>query len=154
MKQAGAVKGKRIPQACAFRIVDAPVALTFEPGYRKSPYFAAIQNLIKAGPGKVIEFDNPGARPSIYAAARKHNMKVMFSELGGKLYLRLQEIEGPESAVCAFLKEGPRHFHEVETHLRSLGLDANAQGILLDLSKNNRAMLVSVGDKKKWKLTE
>jgi hypothetical protein len=143
-----ATKGKQIPKACGFRIVRDGDAILFEPGGRKSPYLQAIQELIKAGPGKLLEFDNPGSRPSIYQAARKHNIKVMFAEKDGKLYLRLQDISGPETTLLNFLKEGPRPIADIEQYLKGLGLGDNVTGLLSDLSRNNLIALVTVGASK------
>jgi hypothetical protein len=147
-----AIAETKRPRVSAFRIVDLQPDLLFE-SKQKPGYIQALNELGKAGDGKVLEFDNPGARPSIYAAARKNNLKVVFAELKGKLYCRLVNT-GLEQMILDLVQDAPRALTELEGLLNTRNVAFDQQMLskaLTDLSKSGHIQLVAVGGVKRWK---
>jgi hypothetical protein len=147
-------------ESSGFSIVTAEQAgdLCFEPKNRISPYLTALQSLAaakKANPSErqFLCFDKLGARPSIYQCARKHNLKVMFAEKDGKLYVRLEEPEGPEAIVLRELADGPKVAAELAQVLGKNGHAAiSLQSVVGPLSENGKIRLDSFNGVKKWRL--
>jgi hypothetical protein len=129
------------PNGIPGRLVDPPPGANFGAHGRGSPYDALLTQLSTAK-GKVLQFDSAGAKGSLYARARKLQMKLVFCEMGGKLYVKFDGW-APDSpawkrlvraAILDTVKAQPRNEIQVANELRQRGVtdvDAGLVGAIL-----------------------
>jgi hypothetical protein len=126
----------------AGKLVEAPTDLHFGArAGRGSPYDALLEQLA-ASKGKVLEFGDTRARPSVYARAKKLGLRVLFAESGNTLYVKFggwaPDSERWKALVRAAIREvvttQPRNEIQIAVALRATGVndvDAGTVGAIL-----------------------
>lgn len=135
----------------SYRIVEQPSGLLFGARTSRSAHLEALQQLIAAGPGKVLQLEEVRGRAGLRHQAKKHGIKILFAEHEGKLLVRIDGQAGPEGALIEFLREGPKGMVEIAAHLTALGIE-NHTALLADLTRADRIELKTIAGFKKWQL--
>ena len=99
------------------------------------------------------------ARGAISLQAKKHQLKIIFAEHNGKLYVKVIGAFSPEEFILTMLRDnGDREFSEISLRAEKAGFtDTNFSNLTKSLSNNGLILLVSSagigGATSKWKLT-
>lgn len=147
------------------KMVDASQldGLVFGGRAKVSPYDKLLTELKEATPKPpskvVLEFESLKARASVYARAKKLEMRVSFAELGGKLYVRYEGDLGEDviakrrQAILDNMSGIPVSYIEMKNKLVALGdvsvTAAEVDIILVQLMKAGKVVRQDGG---KWRL--
>lgn len=147
---AGTAFGKALDaqaKASQFKLVDASdvTAEFFDRKRPLSPYRSALEQLLNAESGKVLEFAVVSARASVTATAKKMKLKLLFAEMGGRLYVKIDGQQSPPKtpatpnkgrpdgppktitdAIRIAVHERPRTNGEVLSRVKQLGFDSDS----------------------------
>ena len=108
---------------------------------RVSQYWLALNQLVAAGADQVLCFEDPRARGSLTQKARKMQIKILFAEQDGKLYVKLDNCNSTE-IVRQMLREGPKTKKEMLAELTARGLgDVILHKELQSLSEDSQIRL-------------
>lgn len=173
--------GKRSFAPVPYTFVDESEVLTVEFAERRagprSYYAVAIQALID-GEQKVIRFESVACRGHVAARAKKLDVKLLYAEQGGKLYVKLKN---PQAAVQAAMQaamqaaakrgivptfppmtvrdavrkaitEAPRTNTEICDRVREMLPDSDNATVHTTLSQLRAKNEVAKGDDLKWRL--
>jgi hypothetical protein len=147
---------RRILPAVPFHVIDASaVDAAFEEASRKrgkeSPYRNALIGLIST-PTKALCFEDVKARGPVYLHARKLKLKILFAEVGGKLYVKLDQDSGATAIVRDMIREMPLTKREIVAQLTARGLlDVKVDEELRTLSDSG---FIVLGSDSRWKFTK
>lgn len=128
--------------------VDVPFSDRARP---ESPYRLALCTLLKPGcEDKILEFPRPQARFQLAKHARELEVRILFGERDGKLYVKLAKPIKVNDQILAYIGEKPRTKQEVDAMVEARRLDLDAASELQNLSA---AGLIHLDGDSKWKIT-
>ena len=144
-------KGKLIPAASRFRVVDSSkiAGLVFGvSGRKESPYAAALIDLNRqTDDNAVLEVESLGAKQSFIAQARKLNLSILFGELGGKLYVKIVGAKTPEGIILEALAKKPMDKTELVAAVGKMFPKLNAGDIQTKISVLSQSGQINLTDR-------
>jgi hypothetical protein len=111
-------------------------------GRPDSPYRSAICELLKpTAADKVLEFPDAKVRYQLVKHARILDVRLLFAEEGGKLFVQLSKAPKINEDILAFIRERPRTKAEIESMIFTRKLELNLAAELRALSEAGFVLL-------------